>query len=110
MGIGLVTNISPTGAFLETQSPLRLLSILYLEPADPDLAESAHGRIAATVVRHGATGVGLKWCEFAAETTNVYARLLSGANDLVDEHQLSLPAMPNPPVNAMVNNNNIGDT
>jgi hypothetical protein len=93
MGIGLVTNISATGAFLETQAALRLLSILYLEPADPDLTGSARGRIAATVVRRGATGVGLKWCEFAADTTKVYACLVAGANELLDEHQLPLPAI-----------------
>jgi hypothetical protein len=102
MGIGLVTNISATGAFLETQTPLRLLSILYLESADPDLAEGACGRIAATVVRRGATGVGLKWCEFAADTTKVYARLLAGANERMDEHQLPLPAMPDSPDSAVV--------
>jgi hypothetical protein len=95
MGIGLVTNISPTGAFLETQTTLRLLSILYLEPTDSSLSESARGRIAATVVRRSATGFGLKWCEFAAETTKVYARLAAGSNDLADAHQLPLPAIAN---------------
>jgi hypothetical protein len=100
MGMGLVTNISATGAFLETQAALRLLSIVYLEPADPDLAESARGRIAATVVRRAATGVGLKWCEFAADTTKVYARLLAGANEADNTQQLPLPAMPDSPVSA----------
>jgi hypothetical protein len=95
MGVGLVTNISPTGAFLETQTPLRLLSILYLEPADSSLCESARGRIAATVVRRGATGFGLKWCEFAAETTKVYAQLAAASNDAADVHQLTLPSIPN---------------
>jgi hypothetical protein len=92
IGTGLVTNISPTGAFLETQIPLRILSILYLEPAGPPAADGARGRIAATVVRRGATGVGLKWCEFAAETTKVYAQLAAGSSDRMDEYQLPLPA------------------
>jgi hypothetical protein len=95
MGVGLVTNVSPTGAVLETQTPLRLLSILYLEPADSSHFESARGRIAATVVRRSATGFGLKWYEFAADTTKVYARLAAGSNDLADAHQLPLPAIPN---------------
>jgi hypothetical protein len=102
MGIGLVTNISATGAFLETQAALRLLSIVYLEPSDPDLAHSALGRIAATVVRRGATGVGLKWYEFAADTTRVYARLLADASEASDNHQLPLPSMPDSPVGAAV--------
>ena len=100
MGIGLVTDISATGAFLETQAALRLLSILYLEPAEPDLAGSARGRIAATVVRRAATGVGLKWCEFAADTTRVYARLAAGANECANEQQLPLPAIPDYPAGA----------
>jgi hypothetical protein len=91
-GIGRVLNVSATGAFMETQLPLRLLSVLYLEPTEP--AGSARGRIAATVVRCSASGVGLEWCEFGAEATRVYASLVTGSNDLVDEHQLPLPAMP----------------
>jgi hypothetical protein len=96
MGTGFVTNISPTGAFMETQFPLRSLSVIYLEPTDPSLADRVTGRIAATVVRHGATGVGLEWCEFAAETTNVYAWLSDGSNDLT-AYQMPLPTMPDAP-------------
>jgi hypothetical protein len=94
IGIGRVVNVSPTGAFMETQLPLRLLSLLYLEPTDQPPADSTSGRIAATVVRCSATGVGLEWCEFAAETTKVYARLSTGPNDFADAHQWPLPAMP----------------
>jgi hypothetical protein len=93
IGAGLVTNVSPTGAFMQTQMPLRLLSVLYLEPTDPPLAEGAVGRLAATVVRSDGTGVGLEWCEFAAETTKTYAWLADGANDLAERHQLTLPAI-----------------
>jgi hypothetical protein len=93
-GVGRVLNVSSTGAFLETKLPLRLLSLLYLEPTDPSAADKARGRIAATVVRCDATGVGLEWCEFAAETTEVFARLSTGASDVVDAHQLPLPEMP----------------
>jgi hypothetical protein len=94
MGIGRVLNVSATGAFMETRLPLRLLSLLYLQPTDPLLADGTGGRIAATVVRCSATGVGLEWCEFGAEATRVYARLVTGSTDLVDGHQLRLPAMP----------------
>jgi hypothetical protein len=89
-GIGRVLNVSSTGAFLETQLPLRLLSLLYLEPAD----ESNCGHIAATVVRCSASGVGLEWYEFAAETSKAYAHLAAGSNEFADSHQLSLPGMP----------------
>jgi hypothetical protein len=96
MGVGFVTNISPTGAFMETQFPLRLLSVIYMEPTDPPLAGGVSGRIAARVIRHGAAGVGLEWCEFGAETTKVYACLADGSNDLA-AYQLPLPAMPDAP-------------
>ena len=94
IGVGSVINISPTGAFMQTGAALRLLSIIYLEPSDPPLAQGIVGRIAATVVRSDDTGVGLEWCEFAAETTKAYAWLADGSADFADGHQLTLPAMP----------------
>jgi hypothetical protein len=93
-GIGCVTNVSPTGAFMETRIPLRLLSLVYLEPMDRALGEGGGGRIAATVVRHAGAGVGIEWCEFGAETTKAYALLAWGAEELAERHQLALPAMP----------------
>jgi hypothetical protein len=94
IGVGRVLNVSATGAFMETQLPLRPLSLVYLEPTEQRRSYDAGGRIAATVVRCTATGVGLEWCEFAAEATHVYAQLARGSNDLVDELQLPLPAIP----------------
>jgi hypothetical protein len=94
IGIGRVLNVSATGAFMETRLPLRPLALLYLEPTI-QLPDGTSERIAATVVRCTPTGVGLEWCEFAAEATRAYARLAAGSNDPADEHQLPLPAMPN---------------
>jgi hypothetical protein len=94
VGIGRVLNVSATGAFMETERPLRLLSLLYLEPTDSRSTDSTRERIAATVVRCSATGVGLEWCEFGAEATSAYARLATGSSDLADPHQWPLPAMP----------------
>jgi hypothetical protein len=92
-GIGRVLNISSSGAYMETQLPLRLLSLIYLEPSDQSSAHGTSGRIAATVVRRDTIGVGLEWCEFAAEATEVYARLAAGPNDFHDAAQLPLLAM-----------------
>ena len=94
-GVGRILNISTTGAFMETHLPLRLLSLLYLEPTNQATADDACGRIAATVVRFSASGVGLEWCEFAAQTTKAYARLAAGSHDIADALQLLLPGMPN---------------
>jgi len=95
IGAGRVLNVSATGAFMETRLPLRPLALLYLEPMLQGPADGTGERIAATVVRCTPTGVGLEWCEFAAEATRAYARLVTGSNDLADEHQLPLPAVAN---------------
>jgi hypothetical protein len=94
IGVGLVINVSPTGAFMQTRIPLRVLSVIYLEPTDPPLADGVIGRIAATIVRSDDTGVGLEWCEFAADTTKAYAWLAEESADFADGHQLTLPAVP----------------
>jgi hypothetical protein len=98
LGQGRVTDISPTGAFLETQTRLRHLSVIYVQPIDERLGDSLgdnpSGRIAATVVRFDARGVGLEWCEFGTGTTQVYARLIKPWRDPADP-QLTL--LPDPP-------------
>jgi hypothetical protein len=93
-GVGFVTNISPTGAFMETRFPLPLLSLVYLESTDPAPAARPRSHLAATVVRCSATGVGLEWCEFGAETTDTYARFADLSDEFIDSHQLSLPDIP----------------
>ena len=93
IGVGRVLDVSATGAFLETRLVLRPLALLYLEPMNRQPAGGARERIAATVVRCTPTGVGLAWYVFAAQACRAYARLISESNDVVDEHQLSLPEM-----------------
>jgi hypothetical protein len=53
---------------------------------------SGMGRL-VNISRRGSMGVGLEWCEFAAETTPVYARLARGLL-LTDTYQLPLPSIP----------------
>jgi hypothetical protein len=89
-GTGRLVNISATGALLETRTPLRLLSVLYLQPAEPVPDAEGVGRIAASVVRYTAEGVGLEWCEFGAEATAVYLQLAQSSFDLTGTQQLAL--------------------
>ena len=66
IGSGRVTNISLTGAFMETACKLRLLSVVYIEDLDSGKERgksAAAKRLAATVVRRCSAGVGLEWCE-----------------------------------------------
>jgi hypothetical protein len=86
-GVGRLLNIGSTGAFLATTSPLRRLSLVYLEPAAAPFWEIQSRRIAASVVRQDATGVGLEWCEAAAETPSVFSRLSSLAGGLAEEER-----------------------
>ena len=65
IGIGRVTNVSLTGAFMETVCKLPLKSMLYiegLESVQGRAKASLRDRLAATVVRRCSAGVGLEWC------------------------------------------------
>jgi hypothetical protein len=66
IGSGCITNISLSGAFMETGAQLRLLTLLYIEGLASDRERGDPGapkRLAATVVRRCSAGVGLEWCE-----------------------------------------------
>jgi hypothetical protein len=60
---------------------------VYLEPAAAPFWEIQSRRIAASVVRQDAIGVGIEWCESAAETTNVVTRLNSLAGGIAVEER-----------------------
>ncbi len=61
-GAGRLLDVSMTGAYMSTQVPLRLLSLVHLTPA----ARPGADAMTAYVVRCDATGVGLEWCKSAA--------------------------------------------
>jgi hypothetical protein len=65
IGTGRVTNISLTGAFMETTCKLPLKCVIYIEGLET-LKERGkpptRNRLAATVVRRCSAGVGLEWC------------------------------------------------
>jgi len=77
INLGRLLNVSTTGAFVETKSILRLLSIVDIEPIAAASVDLAVGRIAACVVRNTGTGVGLEWCDPSARVIN---RLLSAVS------------------------------
>jgi hypothetical protein len=72
-GTGRMANVSLTGAYLETQMSLRPLALVYLQSADRNLAGGK--RIAASVVRCDARGVGLEWFEPQTKAAGVNAML-----------------------------------
>jgi hypothetical protein len=84
-GTGRLADVSLTGANLETQMVLRDLAFVYLESADRNLADGTGKRIAASVVRHDARGVGLEWCEPRTKAAGVNALLAMLGGAAVDE-------------------------
>jgi hypothetical protein len=74
IGIGRVTNVSLTGAFMETGVQLRLLSLVYLEPFGTVADDDLMSRLVASVVRQTPSGVGLEWCDSTA-SAKAYTRL-----------------------------------
>src|ERR1700722_15785650 len=74
VGTGRVVNVSLTGAFMETQVPLRLLSLIYLEPPGEIGDDDSMSRLLASVVRQTRLGVGLEWCDSTA-SAKAYSRM-----------------------------------
>lgn len=61
IGTGRVTNISLSGAFMETTCKLALGTMIYIEGLERGKTDAAK-RLAATVIRRCTAGVGLEWC------------------------------------------------
>jgi hypothetical protein len=80
IGAGRITNVSMTGAFMETQSPVRLLCMLYVEMIHLPKLEGRKRRLSASVVRRTPLGVGIEWCEPVSKSA-LYARLKSESQD-----------------------------
>lgn len=84
-GNGRVTNVSLTGAYLETPMTLRVFSLVYLEPANKQRPSGKCTRIAASVVRRDSRGVGLEWCEPRTRAKDVNALLDDLGGEAVHE-------------------------
>jgi hypothetical protein len=78
IGTGRITNVSMTGAFLETRAALRPLVLLYVEMIHLSQDAGRRKRLSASVVRRTETGVGIEWCEPASKSP-LYAQLRSAA-------------------------------
>jgi hypothetical protein len=73
-GMARVVNVSLTGAYLETSVPLRLRSVVFLQPSQED-AHPYGNRVAANVVRQDELGVGLEWCQALTKRAHIDALL-----------------------------------
>jgi hypothetical protein len=78
IGTGRITNVSMTGAFLETRAPLRPMVLLYVELIHLSREAGRRRRLSASVVRRTESGVGIEWCEPASKSP-LYAQLRSAA-------------------------------
>jgi len=94
IGSGRVTNISLSGAFMETRAKLRLLTVIYIEGLDSSADRVKPGipkRLAATVVRSCSAGVGLEWCESCAYPASEFAAAQSRNPPALQVHTLERP-------------------
>jgi hypothetical protein len=63
IGAGRILNVSTTGALVQTRLPLPLLSLVYLKTAGTPSYLGPIGRLLGCVVRHGASEIGIEWCD-----------------------------------------------
>ena len=63
IGVGRILNVSTTGALVQTRLPLPLLSLVYLKPAGTPSYLGQIGRLIGCIVRHGASEIGIEWCD-----------------------------------------------
>jgi len=78
IGTGRITNVSMTGAFLETRAQLRPMALLYVEMIHLPQERGRRKRLSASVVRRTDLGVGIEWCEPASKSP-LYSQLRSSA-------------------------------
>jgi hypothetical protein len=78
IGTGRITNVSMTGAFLETRAELRPMAVLYVEMIQMLHEPGTRKRLSASVVRRTDLGVGIEWCE-AASKSALYVHLRSSS-------------------------------
>lgn len=84
--IGWLTDISLSGAYVRTRAELALLSQISI-----DFAEGCNGfntlkpvQVPGRIARHGPTGIGVEWEEFAAATVGEVIQIAtSSRNQLV---------------------------
>jgi hypothetical protein len=82
LGVGRVTNVSVTGAFMETEADLGLGTVLHVESIEP-AGDARRKRLTANVVRCEAHGVGLEWRECASNSL-LYAQFGSAYRDRIE--------------------------
>lgn len=78
IGVGRLLNASTTGALVQTRLPLPLLSLVYLETTGTSSYLGPIGNLAGCVVRHGASEIGIEWCDADADAV---MRLLAALRD-----------------------------
>ena len=65
IGVGRILNVSTTGVLVQTRLHLPLLSLVYLET--PSYLGPI-GQLAGCIVRHGASEIGIEWCDADSDT------------------------------------------
>jgi len=83
---GRLTNLSTSGAYIQTDADLRLLSRVLVVIDPPSTARPHAPTVSAYVARKFRDGVGIAWCEFAPiEVTRILRTVISQRRDRSNE-------------------------
>ena len=82
IGVGRILNASTTGALVQTKLPLPLLSLVYLRTAGTPSDLGPIGRLMGCVVRHGASEIGIEWCDADSDAVLQFLAALRGKSPL----------------------------
>jgi hypothetical protein len=86
IGVGRILNVSTTGALVQTRLPLPLLSLVYLKPARTPSYLGRIGRLIGCIVRHGASELGVEWCDADSYAVLQLLTALCGESALRSAH------------------------
>jgi hypothetical protein len=92
-GMGRVTNVSVTGAFLETAVNLPLETTVHVESLET-VNNTARRRMVGNVVRRSEKGVGIEWAQ-AASNAVLYTQFGAAYRDRADFSRPAFPAVQN---------------
>jgi hypothetical protein len=82
IGVGRILNVSTTGALVQTRLSLPPLSLVYLKPAGTPSYLGPIGRLIGCVVRHGASEIGIEWCDADSDAVLQLLAALRGEGPL----------------------------
>ena len=83
IGVGRILNVSTTGVLVQTRLHLPLLTLVYLET--PSYLGPI-GQLTGCIVRHGASEIGIEWCDADSDAVLLLLTALRRESPLRSPH------------------------